>query len=59
MLLHYLEKREEFKFDANLEDNANEMHWFLMHTFQQILFTNLLLTYIIRQFMVPVKYSFK
>jgi len=59
MLLHYLGKWEEFKFAANLEDNANEMYWFYMHPFQRILLNHLLLTYLLRQFMVPVKYSFK
>jgi len=58
MLLHYLEKWKVFKFAANLEDNANEMHRLYMHPFQRILLTNLLLAYL-RQFMVPVKYPFK
>jgi len=35
------------------------MHWFYIYPFQRILLTNLLLTYLLHQFMVPVKYSFK
>jgi len=49
-------KRNGFKFAADLEDNANEMHLFYTQQFRRILFTNLLLTYLLRQFMVPVKY---
>jgi len=42
MLLHYLGKWKGFKFAANLQDSANEMHRFYMHPFQRILITNLL-----------------
>jgi len=58
MLLHYLGKLKRFKFAANMEQTANNMHWFL-HAHILMNLTYLLLTYLLLQFMVPVKYSFK
>jgi len=58
MLLHYLGKLKRFKFAANIEQTANKMHRFLQaHILMDL--TYLFIAYLLRQFMVPVKYSLK
>ena len=58
VLLHYLGKFKSSNL-LQIRKNANKMHWFLHASIWCNSFTYLLLTYLLLQFLVSIKYSLK